>query len=204
MRLSFPVVLIGAVALLAPPLFANTANLAAAVSEACNTTTAIQYVSEIPNARSLSQEQQRRAVLRAIGDPESQANFFRENFVGQWFYEHEAENVVFAGYNIRSHYLGTAIVIESGAVYTLICRSSNMNQSSRSIHRKAPLWKEDLDSKIRIEMGREAAAQLSEPIAGEQTKNGADALKSTESIRHLLRAGVISREEHDELLERVK
>ena len=78
---------------------------------------------------------------------------------GQWYYEDERENVVFAGLNVRSHYLQLAISYNDQSLRSIVCDSHNLRQSSRSIHRKVPAWKARFDSKLKMELGRVAAQQ---------------------------------------------
>ena len=101
-------------------------------------------------------DRRKEAVRRALGISSSNPDYVTHMFNGQWFFEYENQNVVFAGYKIRSHYLQVAILLGGDQVTTILCNSSNLKQKKKSIHRKAPLWKEAIDSNIRIELGRES------------------------------------------------
>lgn len=133
----------------------------ATVIKDCSTNERIYFKSTI-KTDALSKQQKRDAIFSAVGSPRSDPNFAARTFNGQWFYEREADDVIFVGFKVRAHYLGVAIMYGGPDVETYVCSSENLKQSNRSIHKKAPLWKETLDTKLKIELGK-AAMRLSQP-----------------------------------------
>lgn len=122
----------------------------------CTTTPATFYPSAIKTNDSLSREMKRAAVLRALGSPSSNPNYAQRSFKDEWFYARETTDAVFAGYNVRGHYLGVAILYTDTGLETIICDSANLKQSDNSIHKNASLWKEDLNAMLRVELGQVA------------------------------------------------
>ena len=122
------------------------------VIEECTTNSSIYNPSQIRTNSNVSIVLKRAAVFAALGHSTSKANFTTSVFKGQWFYEFESGNTIYAGYNIRSHYLNVAVNFNEKGIKTIICNSKNLKQTEDSIHKKARLWKETLDTKIRIEL----------------------------------------------------
>jgi hypothetical protein len=121
---------------------------------------------------------------------ESSPGFVAHTFTGQWFFEYETDDAVYAGYKVRAHYLSTAVVFTDDGVWTLLCNSSNMDQKERSIHRKAPLWKGTLDGNIRIELGKATPKRAElEPIRS--------------SLASLKDMNVITADEYEDLMARL-
>lgn len=125
----------------------------------CTTSPATFHPSAIKTNDSLSREMKRAAVLRALGSPSSNPNYAQRSFKDQWFYARETTDAVFAGYNVRGHYLGVAVLYTDTGLETIICDSANLKQSDSSIHKKAGLWKEDLNAMLRVELGQVATTQ---------------------------------------------
>ena len=159
------------------------------VKEVCSTNERIYYETEIRSSADLNRPAKDAAVARALGSSKSNPNFSTKTFNGQWFYEFQNDDAVFAGYKVRAHYLSTAIVFTDLGVTTIICNSANLNQKEGSIHRKAPLWKGTLDSNLRIELGKASAI-------------GARLNRTETSLQYLLKKGVISQPEYEEIRSR--
>ena len=128
--------------------------------------------------------------MRALGAATTQPNYATQNFKGQWYYEYDSEDAVFAGFQVRSHYLNVAIIYDSSGLITIICNSDNMKQKEKSIHRKAPLWKNTLDSKIR--------AALSNSLR--ESKSNRIYLKN---LTGLYQNGFVTKEEYEAIKKRI-
>ena len=157
----------------------------------CTTNSRIYNQKSIHSPMNLSKKQKRVAVLKALGIADSSAGFAVKNFKGQWFYEHDSEDAIFASYTIRSHYLNVAVIYTPQGLDTIICNSTNLKQTAKSIHRKAPVWKDTLDNNIRIELSD--TARFSKP-----TKKGLAELKELHSI------GVVTDKEFSEMKKRIE
>ena len=125
----------------------------------CTTSEKIWYTQRTHVPETLSLESVREAVLTALGKSSSDPSWFTQNLKGQWFFEHDTGDVLYAGLSVRSHYLQLAISYDSTEVVSIVCDSRNLKQSKRSIHRKVPGWKQKVDARIRMELGK-AAEQL--------------------------------------------
>ena len=130
-------------------------------------------VIEVPPGVSLSQVQV--AILTAITErPEpppyddtvvlGQAgdaiiwSLFKQSVAQQnaWFPESYSAGVIYAGLQIRSHYLRVAIRYDTEAVRTEIVESRNLDQSKTRIHENALVWVDRLNVKIRRALGQVA------------------------------------------------
>jgi hypothetical protein len=124
----------------------------------CTTTEKIQFLRRMNVPENMGLEATRDAVLIALGKSTSDPNWAQQNLKGQWYYEYSTEDIVYAGLTIRGHYLRLAIHYDEEVVSTIICDSVNLDQSKNSIHRKVPLWKQPLDSRIGMELGKSSEA----------------------------------------------
>jgi len=120
----------------------------------CTTTEKIQYLEVIRLNDNMSEDDTRGAILKSLGYSSSDTSGTVKQYEAQWFYEYSEANVIFAGYTVRSHYLQVVIEHDEEAVSTIVCDSLNLKQSKSRIHRKVPLWKAQLDSRIRVALGR--------------------------------------------------
>ena len=123
------------------------------VVESCTTNERIYKTSVIRTSK--PPEEKRDAILKALGVSTSDPHFNVKHFKGQWFYETEDEHAVYAGYNIRKHYLSVAVIYSENNIITIVCDSANLRQKPYSIHRKAEPWKDDLNVRIRLELGKQ-------------------------------------------------
>ena len=160
---------------------------------ACTTNERIHYPTE------LSHKQARDAVLVSLGYADVDVSWARDTFAGQWFFEYEDEDTIYAGYSVRSHYLRIAIVVGEKAITTIVCDSRNLKQTERKIHRKVPLWKGTLDDNIRMALGQ-ASEYFRRHSADQQDVDMATKLENLESLR---RSGVLTNEEYETLRQRV-
>ncbi len=116
----------------------HASDIPTSVSEECTTSERIYYPTQIHVNPSLTTEQKASAVMEALR--------------GSWIYENESEDAIYAGYHVRKHYLRFAIVFNDKGLVSIICDSKNMRQKEGSIHRKAPQWKETLNTRIRARL----------------------------------------------------
>jgi hypothetical protein len=126
------------------------------LGEDCTTTEKIQYPTSIKTPTELNFDEKREAVMIVLGNASPDSSWPTEvtnQFKGQWFYEYQTGNIVYAGLTIRSHYLQIAIDITPTELTTIVCNSRNLKQTEKKIHRKVPLWKDRLDSDFRIALG---------------------------------------------------
>ena len=72
--------------------------------------------------------------------------------------------------------------------------SNNLRQKKRSIHKKVPLWKDKLDSRIRMELGRAAEAERLAKATGNE---------ELLALQHLHEKGIITDAELTELKGRI-
>ena len=165
----------------------------------CTTTERIQFPTTFNIPPSLSTDQAREALLVALGSADVDASWARDTFAGQWFYEYEDEDALYAGYSARSHYLRVAVILEENKVKTIVCDSRNLKQTERRIHRKVPGWKGSLDDNIRIALGQASAYYRNHPV-DEEEGDLAEKLDNLESLR---RSGVLTEKEYKELRQRV-
>lgn len=128
-------------------------------------------------------------VNEGIG-PEQKLSAIMDALDGTWLYEGENEDAVFAGYHVRKHYLRFAIIHRAEDIITIICDSENMKQREYSIHRKAPVWKESLNSRIRWRI-----SELTKKIK----TDGLHLAKLTE----LYNSGFITRQEFETIKSRI-
>jgi hypothetical protein len=124
----------------------------------CTTTTKIQFLEIITVPGNMNLDATRESILLALGKSTSNPNWAAQNFNGQWYYEYGEDEVLYSGLSIRSHYLRLAIHYDDEAVSTIVCDSTNLDQTEKRIHKKVPLWKARLDSRIRMELGRASEA----------------------------------------------
>ena len=160
------------------------------VVEECTTNERIYSPTQIRTNSNFTKEQKSTAILKALGVSTSEPNYATQQFKGQWYYEHESEDAIFAGYQIRSHYLNVAVTFSDKGLITIICNSNNLKQKKNSIHRKAPLWKNTLDSRIRAELSNSQKASNS-------TKS------SLKSLSYLYKNGFVTKDEYETIKQRV-
>ena len=165
----------------------------------CTTSEPIQFETTFNIPPSLDYEQAREAVLVALGSADVDASWARDTFAGQWFYEYEDEDAVYAGYSVRSHYLRVAVILGGSEIATIVCDSRNLKQTERKIHRKVPGWKGTLDDNIRVALGQ-ASAYYRDQAVDEEEVDMATKLDNLESLR---RSGVLTEQEYTELRKRV-
>ena len=120
----------------------------------CTTSEKIWFTQRTRVPGSLSLETVREAILVSLGKSSSDPSWATQQLKGQWFFEHDTDDTLYAGLSIRSHYLQLAIRYDSTEVVSIVCDSTNLKQSRRSIHRKVPGWKQQLDTRIRIALGK--------------------------------------------------
>ncbi len=169
--------------------FAN--NFPASITEECTTNERIYNESNLRVNASIDKTIKREAILKALGVSTSNPNFAVHTFKGQWFYEHENDDAIFVGYKIRNHYLSVAIIYTEKGLSTIICNSNNLKQTEESIHKKASVWKDTLNSNIRVEIGNVLRGNNSNHI---YLKN-LDRLKS---------AGFITDDEYKKIKKRIE
>jgi len=83
-----------------------------------------------------------------------------------------------------------AVTFSDKGLITIICNSNNLKQKKNSIHRKAPLWKNTLDSRIRAELSNSQKASNS-------TKS------SLKSLSYLYKNGFVTKDEYETIKQRV-
>ena len=135
----------------------------ASVINQCTATPKIYNQSTIKVDKALNKQAIHGAVLDALSGGRSEPEFVVNQFTGQWFYEYADDDAIYAGFKVRSHYLKVAIIPYKNSFETIICDSTNLKQSKRSIHRKAPLWKDQLDTKIKLAVAQSAMANKRNP-----------------------------------------
>jgi hypothetical protein len=142
-------------------VFAGSAFAATKVEETeppfqadCTTTPKIQFLERMRISDNMDSDATREAVLVALGKSTSNPNWATQNLKGQWYYEYGSEELLYSGLSIRSHYLQLAIHYDDKAVSTIVCNSINLDQTEKKIHKKVPLWKAMLDSRIRMQLGK--------------------------------------------------
>ena len=165
--------------------------LPASVVQACTTNIKIYFTTRLQTNPGMTKGQKRTAILKALGASTSEPNFAVQNFKGQWFYEYESGDAIYTGYKIRSHYLSVAVVFTDKGLNTVVCNSSNLRQSEKSIHRKAPLWKETLDTKIRV--------QVADISLSKQASNA-----DLDRLNALHANGFVTQEEYENIKNRIK
>ena len=170
-----------------------------AIPESCTTTERIHFPTTSSTPPTLAPEQIREAVLVALGSADVDVSWARQTFTGQWFYEYEDEEALYAGYTIRSHYLRVAIILDSGELTTIVCDSRNLDQTKKKIHRKVPGWKGTLDNNIRIALGQAAEYYRNHPVSKKEG-NMAVKLDNLESLR---KSGVLTEQEYSGLRQRI-
>lgn len=169
------------------------------VPATCTTSERIQFTTNFNIPPSLDSEQAREAVLVALGSADVDASWARDTFAGQWFYEYEDEDALYAGYSVRSHYLRVAVMLGDSEVTTIVCDSRNLKQTEKKIHRKVPGWKGTLDDNIRLALGQAADYYRNHPVDEEEDELAAK-LDSLDSLR---RSGVLTEQEYRKLRQRV-
>ncbi|OBT12116.1 hypothetical protein A9264_02965 [Vibrio sp. UCD-FRSSP16_10] len=169
---------------------------ASTIVEGCTTTPAIYHEQFIPTNSNMSKADKRSAVLRSLGMSSSEESFATHNFKGQWFYERESESTIYAGYKVRTHYLSVAITYTDTGLSTILCDSLNLKQSKSSIHRKAPQWKGTLDSRIRIEEGKQSLILMNE--------SSNDINANIKALDLLMKNNYINKEEYLKIKSRIK
>lgn len=165
----------------------------------CTTNDRTYYPTSTTLPSNLSYEQTRDAVLVALGYADVDVSWARDTFAGQWFFEYEDADAIYAGYSVRSHYLRTAILIGDTTITTIVCDSRNLKQTERKIHRKVPGWKGTLDDNIRIALGQ--ASEYFRKNA--DTQENFDLANKLENLESLRRSGVLTNEEYETLRRRV-
>lgn len=165
------------------------------VAKTCTTTEEIYNSTTIHTNDNIQKEQKREAILKALGHSTSNPNFAVQNFKGQWFYEHETDDAVFAGYKIRSHYLKVAVIYSDLGLDTILCDSLNLRQSEDSIHRKAPLWKQTLDTRIRVEMAN---------ISTKEVPGSKEISSDIKMLDSLYSKGFLTKIEYEVIKERIE
>jgi hypothetical protein len=158
--------------------FANlhAEELPASVIEECTTNEKIYYPTLIRVNSNITDEQKASAIMESLSGP--------------WIYENESEVAIYAGYHVRTHYLKFAIVFNEKGLITIICDSSNMKQKEDSIHRKAPQWKESLNTRIR--------ARIADIVIA--LKSGEIHLKN---LSDLYANGFVTKEEFEKIKNRI-
>lgn len=76
-----------------------------------------------------------------------------------WFPESVESGVIYAGYQVRTHYLRAAIQYNAQTVTTRIVDSKNLNQKNGRIHPNAFVWMDQLETRIRRALGNASAAK---------------------------------------------
>ena len=174
----------------------------------CTTTEKIYYTENFTLPDDLNKHNFRDAVYYALGNVYSAADggFISDQKAGEWYYESEADDVIYAGIDIRQHYLQVAISYSDDRLESVVCDSRNLKQSNRSIHRKVPGWKATLDAEIRMALRRAASAEtIKDTQGGAGGRSAVSAITELERLDKLRDQGVISAAEFDllkaELLE---
>lgn len=155
---------------------AYAADIPASVVNECTTNEKIYFPTKIRVNADLTLEQKTGAVMDAL--------------TGLWIYENETEDAIYAGYHVRKHYLKFAIVFTDDGLTTIICDSRNMKQREGSIHRKAPQWKETLNSRIRSKVS----------TVSRNLKSGKIYLNN---LTELHRKGFVTKEEYETIKSRI-
>ena len=70
-----------------------------------------------------------------------------------WKYESRSNDVIYAGYNVRSHYMRVAIDYSGTYVTYDIVDSKNLDQEDGYIHENALIWLGRLDDRVRYALG---------------------------------------------------
>lgn len=184
-----PMKILAAVFLMVFWLSAFTSNIYASqnskiIKDECTTNSNIYYLKKFRVGQGFTLEQMKAAVLLALGKSTTNPNYETQWLKGQWFHEYTIKNIIFTGYQVRSHYLKVAVQVTPKNVTTIVCDSSNLRQDEDSIHRKVPVWKKQLDTKIRIELGKATAQNNQQPGSLE-----------LEQLNNLRKKGVITEAE---------
>jgi hypothetical protein len=94
-------------------------------------------------------------VAGSVGDAIAWSLFKEaERSSSGWYPESHEPGVIFAGLDVRSHYMRIAIHYDTKSVRTQIVESRNLKQSGGRIHRKANAWLAKLEAKIRVALGQ--------------------------------------------------
>ncbi|WP_019025776.1 hypothetical protein [Colwellia piezophila] len=131
-----------------------SATIPSSVLTDCTTNASTFFETSLRTNEDLGNDEKRSAILKSIGISTSNPNFAVKTFKGQWFLEFETPDAIYVSYKVRSHYLQVAVFYTPRGLDTIICNSRNLKQSDSSIHKKAPIWKESLNSRIRSELSQ--------------------------------------------------
>ena len=164
----------------------------------CTTTEKIRFAETMRGSPDLNRDLVREAVLVVLGKAAVNPAYSTRQFKGRWAFESEQDNVIYAGLNVRSHYLQLAVVLENNAVTTVVCDSQNLKQKKRSIHRKVPAWKLRFDTDIRTALGQ--AALLARTNHNDDT--GASS-KQLNWISKLRNDGILTDQEYSDIKQRI-
>jgi len=164
-------------------------NSALAAEPQCTTTPPIQYEEMIPVADKFSEDQRLQIIYAALNYAPDQVRWDDDAAKEQWQHERTDGNIVYAGINIRSHWLQTAITITDAGFVTIVCDSANLKQTDTKIHRKVPQWKSVLDDELRRVAQRAASMGMAEADGS---------LKSDlQALERLRNRGLVTDEEYD-------
>jgi len=180
----------------------------------CTTSAKIQYAEVITVPAGLEYSDVYGAIQEALGSNynTNSGSYVSREIVGEWFYEYDADQVIYAGLTVRSHYLQLAIYADTESVTTIVCDSNNLRQKSSSIHRKVPNWKSRLDSTIRVELGQAMSGNRAEAenqaiikdaneskAVNRPAKSSSDIVAELFKLAELQQAGLITIEEYNNL-----
>ncbi|NNE64240.1 MAG: hypothetical protein HKN34_09155 [Gammaproteobacteria bacterium] len=159
-----------------PLSIANAGEIPSSVVDECSTNPKIYYPTRIRVNANVTPEQKTAAVMDAL--------------TGLWIYENDTMDAIYAGYHVKRHYLRFAIVLTDQGLTTIICDSENMKQREASIHRKAPQWKEALNSRIRTKISTVSRDLKSNKIY-------------LNNLTELRRKGFVTKDEYETIKERI-